>query len=106
MDAIQSCAIDPMNRSPSRSQREPFWAIIRPALSGGAYMNHVPVQSTSIATIAYDGTTSVLEIRFNNTTTYRYFLVPESTHQGFSRAPSKGVFFNQFIRGRYAFTKL
>jgi hypothetical protein len=68
-------------------------------------MNHAAVRSTSIASIAYDPSTSVLEIEFLNGTTYRYFLVPEKTHDAFLSAPSKGIFFNQSIRDRYAFAK-
>lgn len=69
-------------------------------------MQHTTVQSTSIAVIAHDATTSVLEIEFTNGSRYRYFLVPQRVHAAFLRSPSKGTFFNKFIRSTYTFARV
>jgi hypothetical protein len=67
-------------------------------------MHRVPVDSSSIDSIGYEK--NVLEVRFRNGGLYQYFDVPEETLVLLMRAGSKGAFFNQNIRGRYASRKL
>jgi hypothetical protein len=67
-------------------------------------MHRVPVESSSIESVGYEK--NVLEVRFRNGGLYQYFDVPEETLVLLMRAGSKGAFFNQSIRGRYASRKL
>ena len=67
-------------------------------------MHRVPVDSSSIDSIGYEK--NVLEVGFRNGGVYQYFDVPEEMVVMLMRADSKGAFFNQNIRGRYASTRL
>lgn len=69
-------------------------------------LRHVVVNSTSIATIGFNQTRGVLEIQFTNGRIYRYVAVPKKIQQEFLRAPSRGKFYHEFIRGRYARTEM
>ncbi|WP_409339851.1 KTSC domain-containing protein [Ornithobacterium rhinotracheale] len=42
-----------------------------------------------------------LYINFRSGYTYVYHRVPKSVFNGLLRAPSKGKFFNRYIRGRF-----
>lgn len=64
-----------------------------------------PVQSTTLATVAYDDLARQLWLIFRSHAVYCYFDVPPSMHDGLLAAPSKGAYFNQHIRGRFAFLK-
>lgn len=63
------------------------------------------VESTTLATVAYDEARQLLQLEFRSRAVYRYFGVPAIVHEGLLRAPSKGRCFNQTIRGRYAFVR-
>ena len=63
----------------------------------------VAVDSTTLATIAYDEARELLELEFFNRAVYLYFGVPAAVHQALLNAPSKGRYFNSVIRGRYAY---
>lgn len=67
-------------------------------------MHRVPVESSSIDSVGYEK--NVLEVGFRNGGVYQYFDVPEETLVTLMRADSKGAFFNQSIRGRYASKRL
>lgn len=67
-------------------------------------MHRIPVESSMIDSIGYEK--SVLEVRFCNGGLYQYLDVPESVLAALMRAPSKGRFFNQQIRGRYPALRL
>lgn len=67
-------------------------------------MHRVPVESSSIDSIGYEK--NVLEVRFRNGGLYQFFDVPEDLLVMLMQAESKGGFFNQRIRGRFASTRL
>jgi KTSC domain len=69
-------------------------------------MKPIAVESTSLATVAYDAERQVLQIAFRNGTVYRYLGVPTEVHHALLRAPSKGAHFNRTIRNRYTSEKL
>jgi KTSC domain len=69
-------------------------------------MNGTAVESTTLATIAYDEARGVLQLEFRSRTIYQYLGVPAIVHQALLIAPSKGSFFNQAIRGRFAYKRL
>jgi hypothetical protein len=64
------------------------------------------VESTTLATIAYDADRELLQIEFRDRTTYRYYNVPDEIHKTLLRAPSKGSYFNRVIRGQFAHARI
>jgi hypothetical protein len=65
-------------------------------------MNYVPVSSSTIAAIAYDGEGRTLGVRFAHGGEYWYHGVPGSVYKSFLEAGSKGTFFGAFVRNTYA----
>lgn len=68
-------------------------------------MYRVSVESTTLSTISYDSRKRLLELEFANATVYRYTDVPSAIHAELLAAPSKGRFFNQCIRGHFAYQR-
>ena len=66
-------------------------------------MNAAAVESSTLATIAYDSTYDLLQLEFCSRAIYHYFGVPAAVYQALLRAPSKGSCFNQLIRGRFPY---
>jgi len=64
------------------------------------------VESSTLATIAYDRTRKLLQLEFNSGARYHYFGVPASVHQALLHAPSKGSYFNQAIRGKFPYSRI
>jgi hypothetical protein len=71
-----------------------------PALLG-LWMRETPVDSSVIALIAYDEDNAILEVRFRNGRTYRYFRVPPEEHEALLAAESVGRYFNEVIKPKY-----
>jgi hypothetical protein len=69
-------------------------------------MNVIAVESSTLATIAYDGTRELLQLEFNSCALYQYFGVPATVHEALLRAPSKGRYFNQAIRGKFPYSRI
>jgi hypothetical protein len=63
------------------------------------YSYLIPVDSSAIRAIGYDGGT--LTVEFHTGRVYDHPDVPYSVFDDFMRASSKGAFYNQHIRGRY-----
>ncbi len=55
-------------------------------------MDHQPVKSSRIASIAYDEASGILEIRFHDATTLRYEKVPERIYRLFFAGGLQGTF--------------
>ena len=66
-------------------------------------MRVATVESTALTTIGYDEARELLQLEFRGRAIYHYFGVPAAVHQRLLGAPSKGSYFNQAIRGRFAF---
>jgi hypothetical protein len=66
-------------------------------------MNRIAVASTTLATVGYDDALSILQLEFQSGAHYQYFGVPAAVHQGLLDAPSKGSYFNQYIRGHFPY---
>ena len=64
-------------------------------------MRRHSLDSSAIASAAYDPATAVLELEFTSGEVYRYFAVPPSVHRGLLDAPSAGRFFQERIREVY-----
>ena len=69
-------------------------------------MNVTAVESSTLATIAYDRTRELLQLEFNSHAIYQYRKVPSSVHEALLLAPSKGRYFNQAIRGKFAYSRI
>jgi KTSC domain-containing protein len=61
------------------------------------------VDSSMIRRIEYEEPTRELDITFTSGKTYTYSNVPKSVYERFLRAPSKGQFFNDYIKDQYSF---
>jgi hypothetical protein len=69
-------------------------------------MRIATVESTTLATVAYDETQKLLQLEFGSQAVYLYSDVPAAVHQALLCAPSKGRYFNQTIRGRFAYRRV
>jgi hypothetical protein len=69
-------------------------------------MKPVPVESTTLTTVAYDADRELLQLGFRDQAVYRYFDVPVDVHENLLRASSKVSYFNRFIRGRFAHARV
>ena len=61
------------------------------------------VDSTTLATIAYDAPARTLWLEFRNRAVYCYFDVPPAFYRDLLAAPSKGAYFNRNIRGCFRY---
>lgn len=66
----------------------------------------IAVASSSIRTVAYDAKRHLLEIEFRRGAKYRYHEVPAPIFQALLQAESKGRYFAENIRGKFAFEHL
>jgi hypothetical protein len=66
-------------------------------------MNKAMVESTTLASLAYDETRELLQLEFRSGSIYQYFGVPSAVHEALLSAPSKGSYFNSAIRGRFPY---
>jgi len=64
------------------------------------------VASTTIATVAYDEASEVLQLEFRNHAVYHYFGVPVEAYLALLGAPSKGSYFNRVIRGAFRYRRV
>jgi hypothetical protein len=69
-------------------------------------MDVTAVESSTLTTIAYDRIRELLQLEFNSHAIYHYFGVPAAVHTALLDAPSKGGYFNQAIRGKFAFRRI
>lgn len=68
---------------------------------GGAAIERAPVESSAITSLGYDAQRQILEVEFSSGKVYQYFDVPPDVYGPFLSATSKGVWFNEAIRGRF-----
>jgi len=69
-------------------------------------MHITAVESTTLATVAYDETSELLQLEFRSRATYQYFGVPGAVHLALRDAPSKGGYFNRVIRGGFRYRRV
>ncbi|MBM3071978.1 KTSC domain-containing protein [Enterobacter sp. RHBSTW-00994] len=69
-------------------------------------MNHHPVTSSRITSIAYDEQSATLEIRFRNHTTFQYQRVPARIFRDFLIVVSKGRFYDGVVKGKFKEVKV
>ena len=64
------------------------------------------VESTTLSAVAYDEFKEMLRLQFCSGARYEYVDVPAAVHASLLSASSKGRYFNQVIRGRYAYRSI
>ena len=69
-------------------------------------MESAAVWSTTLASVAYDGATELLELEFCSRAIYQYFGVSAEVYAGLLSSSSKGTYFNEIIRNRYQFARV
>lgn len=69
-------------------------------------MRRSAVRSSVIRSVGYDGKDKVLEIEFRSGTVYRYLDVPAGIFVRLMASPSKGRYFDFFIRDCFATVRL
>jgi hypothetical protein len=57
-------------------------------------MNVTAVESTTLATVAYDDARELLQLEFRSRAIYQYSGVPRTVHAALLCAPSKGSYCN------------
>ncbi|GEO08208.1 KTSC domain-containing protein [Segetibacter aerophilus] len=62
--------------------------------------------STVILKSSYSAETKTLTITFVSGLVYNYKDVPEETYRAMITSGSKGIYFNNHIKGKYAFEKV
>ena len=67
-------------------------------------MNMIPVSSSNISSIGYDGTN--LSVLFNSGGLYEYFNVPQSIYNGLMSASSHGSYLANYIKGCYRYQRI
>ena len=70
-------------------------------------MNRTPVSSSNLKSVGYDAASSTLEVEFLHGGIYEYSNVPESRYSGLMSAPSKGEYFDAYIKkGGYSYREV
>lgn len=69
-------------------------------------MKITAVESTTLRTVAYDPDRELLQLEFHNRAVYQYFKVPAAIYEGLLEAPSKGIYFNRFIRDKFDYARV
>lgn len=69
-------------------------------------MKHIPVESSNIASVAYNKDDHILHVRFKNNSTYEYKGVTHDEMADLLQAPSIGSHLNKHIKGKYEGKKL
>jgi lysyl-tRNA synthetase, class II len=63
-------------------------------------------EGSVIKQFSYDPKTQTLTIEFDSGSVYEYFTVPPSVKEELDNAPSKGQYFNKFIKGKFKYEQL
>lgn len=66
-------------------------------------MNSTAVESTTLATVAYDDVRELLRLEFRSRAIYQYSGIPRAVYEALLQAPSLGGYFNRVIRGRFPY---
>jgi len=83
------------------------FCVTLPVASRGPLARTPGVGSTAVFRhVKYDEASRVLRVRFSNGYEYEYRDVPPECGYDMVASPSKGYYFNRFIRGQYASRRL
>jgi hypothetical protein len=87
-----------------RTTPKPLPAIHSPFNVGHAPIG-IPVKSSNLKTVHYDGASQTLTISFHSGATYSYQHVPPILHEQLMSAPSKSGFLRDVISTRFIAVK-
>ncbi len=62
--------------------------------------------SAVIAAYSYNPSSETLEIRYHSGKVYQYLKVPEKVYAEMRSTMVKGIWFNRYIKGKYAFKEV
>jgi hypothetical protein len=69
-------------------------------------MMREPVASSNILSAGYDAPSETLEVEFQNGTVYQFYNISQELYDQFMGAPSKGRFFNIYIKNACPFSRV
>jgi hypothetical protein len=69
-------------------------------------MQHIPVSSSNLRSVAYDSRSQTLEVAFHSGGVYQYYGVPYHIYNGLMTAPSHGKYLWRHIRDRYSYSRV
>lgn len=69
-------------------------------------MERESVRSSNLRSVGYDWWSSTLEIQFQNGGIYRYSRVPYERYECLMKSGSKGSYFQNHIRRRFAYRQV
>ncbi|EOD8991803.1 KTSC domain-containing protein [Klebsiella variicola] len=69
-------------------------------------MQRDAVSSSNIMSAGYDPASETMEIEFKDGAVYQYYNVSEHLYSQFESAPSKGQFFNIYIKNAVPFSRV
>lgn len=69
-------------------------------------MDRDPVSSSNIISAGYDPGSETLEVEFKDRSVYQYYNVNAHLYDQFRTAPSKGQFFNIYIKNAVPFSRV
>ena len=78
-------------------------------IRGGKEMSNIemmPVSSSNVASVGYDGENEVVYVRFLNNTLYIYKGVPEYDFEGLVSAASVGSYLHRNFKNVYAYERV
>lgn len=67
---------------------------------------YINVNSTNLSQVGYDPDTKMMDVTFQSGLTYRYFEVEQILFERLAIAPSKGQYFNTWVKGQYKYERL
>jgi hypothetical protein len=70
-------------------------------MRGSLTVKRIAVVSQAIKSVGYDAASETLHIEFTTRRVHQYARVPAAVHHALMLAPSKGAFFNEYIRDVY-----
>jgi hypothetical protein len=62
--------------------------------------------STVIQSFEYDASQKILQVHFQSGSVYQYMAVPPEVYEQMKEYREKGIFLNQYIKGKFAFRKI
>jgi len=95
----------------NRGREEDDWSELvaewrRQGLTERKAMERTPVESESMNSVGYDGSTNTLEVEFSGESVYQYFDVPEHEYDALMNADSHGKYLAANIKGVYRYARL
>jgi hypothetical protein len=69
-------------------------------------MRRKRVESSAIRSVGYNARREILEIEFTSGIVYQYDDFPQSLHDQFMRADSKGQFFRDYILDQFSVSRV